>query len=145
MHFLAETYKDTQNSRPVSENDATDCIVSSTTGQTPQKRPRQDDSVARKQIYPIFSSGSSSKQTTIVPVTPAEPLDESKPTPEFKPLAEKMRPSSLDEFIGQSGVLGDQSLLRQLITSNRIPSMILWGPPGCGKVGILWSTSNSST
>ncbi|XP_075733335.1 ATPase WRNIP1-like isoform X3 [Rhipicephalus microplus] len=53
-----------------------------------------------------------------------------------------MRPSSLDEFIGQSGVLGDQSLLRQLITSNRIPSMILWGPPGCGKTTLAHIIAN---
>ncbi|KAH7962275.1 hypothetical protein HPB52_015286 [Rhipicephalus sanguineus] len=81
-------------------------------------------------------------QTTTAPVPSAEHLDEPKATPEFKPLAEKMRPSTLDEFVGQSGVLGDRSLLRQLITSNRIPSMILWGPPGCGKTTLAHIIAN---
>ncbi|XP_037562157.1 ATPase WRNIP1-like [Dermacentor silvarum] len=111
--------------------------------QTPQKRPRHEGGAEKRQTYPIFSSSSSSKQTTIAPVTPAsEPVVEPKATPEFKPLAEQMRPSCLDEFVGQSSVLGDRSLLRQLISSNRIPSMILWGPPGCGKTTLAHIIAN---
>lgn len=50
------------------------------------------------------------------------------------PLAERMRPKTLAEYVGQSQVLGQNSLLRTLLEAEEIPSMILWGPPGCGKV-----------
>eukprot|EP00061_Rhincodon_typus_P006797 g27810.t1 len=53
---------------------------------------------------------------------------------EAKPLAEIMRPSILAELIGQNKVLGENTLLRTLLESHEIPSIILWGPPGCGKV-----------
>jgi putative ATPase len=51
----------------------------------------------------------------------------------LRPLAERMRPRNLDEFFGQQDVVGDGSLLRHAISGDRIFSMILWGPPGCGK------------
>jgi len=49
------------------------------------------------------------------------------------PLAERIRPSSLDEFIGQKHLVGKEGILRKMIESGRVPSMILWGPPGVGK------------
>lgn len=49
------------------------------------------------------------------------------------PLAEKVRPRNLDEYIGQEHILGKGKVLRQLIETDQIPSMILWGPPGVGK------------
>ncbi|ORZ18895.1 ATPase WRNIP1 [Absidia repens] len=49
------------------------------------------------------------------------------------PLAAKVRPVSLDEFVGQEELIGKGGVLRTLIESDRIPSMILWGGPGCGK------------
>ncbi len=50
-----------------------------------------------------------------------------------RPLAERMRPRSLDEFVGQGHVLGPDSLVQRAVARDRIFSMILWGPPGCGK------------
>jgi putative ATPase len=50
-----------------------------------------------------------------------------------RPLAERMRPASLDEFVGQLHVVGQGTLIRNAIERDRIFSMILWGPPGCGK------------
>ncbi len=50
-----------------------------------------------------------------------------------KPLAERMRPVTLDEFAGQTHLTGENGLIRSAIDNNRIFSMILWGPPGCGK------------
>jgi len=50
-----------------------------------------------------------------------------------RPLAERMRPRSLAEFIGQRRAVGEGSLVRLAIEQDRIFSMILWGPPGCGK------------
>ena len=49
------------------------------------------------------------------------------------PLADRMRPTTLDEFAGQNHLLGQGKVLRQAIESDQIPSMILWGPPGSGK------------
>nr|XP_046178554.1 ATPase WRNIP1 isoform X2 [Oncorhynchus gorbuscha] len=50
-----------------------------------------------------------------------------------KPLAEKLRPTTLEEYFGQNKVVGEHTLLRSLLDSQEIPSLILWGPPGCGK------------
>uniref|UniRef100_A0A4W6D5Q6 WRN helicase interacting protein 1 n=1 Tax=Lates calcarifer TaxID=8187 RepID=A0A4W6D5Q6_LATCA len=50
-----------------------------------------------------------------------------------KPLADMLRPNTLEEYFGQSKVVGQQTLLRSLLDSQEIPSLILWGPPGCGK------------
>jgi len=52
------------------------------------------------------------------------------------PLAERMRPSALNDLIGQEHLVGQGGILRKTITSGVIPSMILWGPPGVGKTTI---------
>ena len=49
------------------------------------------------------------------------------------PLAERMRPASFDEFVGQQHILGEGKVLRRSIDADRIPSILLWGPPGSGK------------
>ncbi len=49
------------------------------------------------------------------------------------PLAERMRPTSLDTYIGQKHIVGEGAILRNAIESNLLPSIILWGPPGVGK------------
>ena len=49
------------------------------------------------------------------------------------PLAERLRPQSLDEFIGQTHLVGKGAVLRRMIDAGRIPSLIFWGPPGVGK------------
>src|SRR3954470_21261248 len=55
------------------------------------------------------------------------------PGPQSGPLAHRMRPRSLDDFVGQEKVLGVGKPLRTWIKTDRVPSLILWGPPGCGK------------
>jgi putative ATPase len=54
-------------------------------------------------------------------------------TPENVPLAERVRPRTLEEFVGQDHLLGTGKPLRVLIERDRVPSLILWGPPGSGK------------
>ncbi|MBP7516516.1 MAG: replication-associated recombination protein A [Desulfobulbus sp.] len=49
------------------------------------------------------------------------------------PLAERLRPTRLEDFVGQEHLVGEGRLLRQLIDSGRLPSLVLWGPPGSGK------------
>ena len=51
----------------------------------------------------------------------------------MRPLAERMRPRTLDEMVGQRRLLAPGSALRRAVESGRVHSMILWGPPGCGK------------
>ncbi|MGA9335173.1 MAG: AAA family ATPase, partial [Rudaea sp.] len=51
----------------------------------------------------------------------------------LKPLAERMRPQRLDEIVGQNRLLGTDAPLRRAIESGHAHSMVLWGPPGCGK------------
>ena len=50
-----------------------------------------------------------------------------------QPLAERLRPRTLDDYIGQSHLVGEGAILRKMIDSGRITSFILWGPPGVGK------------
>jgi len=62
------------------------------------------------------------------------------------PLADRMRPRTLEEFVGQEHLLGKGKILRQAIESDHLPSMILWGPPGSGKTTlamIVASTTHS--
>lgn len=59
--------------------------------------------------------------------------DETDRTTRTGPLAFRMRPETLDDFIGQEKILGPGKPLRQWIETDRVPSLIFWGPPGCGK------------
>lgn len=58
------------------------------------------------------------------------------------PLAARMRPQTLDEFVGQTHLLGKEKVLRNLIESDRISSMIFWGPPGVGKTTLARIIAN---
>src|SRR5215831_1852827 len=49
------------------------------------------------------------------------------------PLADRMRPRTLDEIVGQAHLIGPGKLLSETIAGDRVPSMVLWGPPGSGK------------
>lgn len=54
------------------------------------------------------------------------------------PLAERIRPENIGDFLGQEDIVGEGKLLRQAIESDNIPSMILWGPPGSGKTTLAF-------
>lgn len=60
----------------------------------------------------------------------------------FTPLAEKMRPESLERFYGQDHLIGEGKILTQLIKSNRLVSIIFWGPPGSGKTTLGYILAN---
>jgi putative ATPase len=59
-----------------------------------------------------------------------------------QPLAERMRPKTLEDYIGQKHIVGENAVLRRMIESGRVPSFILWGPPGVGKTTLAGIIAN---
>ncbi|MCH7658236.1 MAG: replication-associated recombination protein A [Bacteroidetes bacterium] len=59
-----------------------------------------------------------------------------------QPLADRMRPTTLDDFLGQEQLVGEDAILRKTIESGKIPSFILWGPPGVGKTTLARIIAN---
>lgn len=57
------------------------------------------------------------------------------------PLAERMRPTTIEDYVGQQHIIGEGAVLRNAIQQNNIPSMILWGPPGVGKTTLAFIIS----
>ncbi|MEN9522594.1 MAG: hypothetical protein RL065_971, partial [Bacteroidota bacterium] len=60
------------------------------------------------------------------------------------PLAERLRPKTLENFIGQHHLVGNQSVLRQMIENKKLSSLIFWGPPGVGKTTLAHIIANES-
>ena len=60
----------------------------------------------------------------------------------MKPLAERMRPHTLDDFIGQEHLVGSEGIIRKMIETGNVQSMILWGPPGVGKTTLARLIAN---
>src|SRR5687767_3208471 len=76
---------------------------------------------------------------------PLEPAREEAPKPQrHAPLAARMRPRSLDEYVGQSHILGPGQLLRRAIEADRIQSLIFYGPPGTGKTSLAQIIANQT-
>ena len=59
-----------------------------------------------------------------------------------EPLAYRVRPRRLEDFVGQEHILGEDKLLYRTIKADRLSSIILWGPPGCGKTSVKLQNIN---
>lgn len=87
------------------------------------KKAKKEESLSQKSSQPEIAKVEEAPQAS-VPV--------SKPT-RLGPLAERMRPKELSEYVGQTHLLGNQGVLTQLLIMDKLPSLILWGPSGVGK------------
>src|SRR5262245_5544930 len=81
-----------------------------------------------------------SRQPELFPQAPA-----AAPASARAPLAERMRPRTVEEFVGQAHLLGPGRLLRDLLAGGRLESLILWGPPGTGKTTLARLLGDAST
>ena len=71
-------------------------------------------------------------------------IDNGAETPVDRPLPDRLRPQSLDEIVGQDHLVGTGAPIRKMIDSGRLASMILWGPPGCGKTTLARILSSNT-
>ncbi|KAH9102073.1 hypothetical protein AeMF1_021279 [Aphanomyces euteiches] len=108
-------------------------------------KPRQDVKPSPSNKPPATFQSPPQQNTTSLKrrrsSTPEDEATESKrqqqqPSRDGQPMAERMRPMSLEDVVGQDELLGKDKPLRRLLDTGNIPNMILWGPPGCGKTTI---------
>ncbi|CAK9438650.1 uncharacterized protein LODBEIA_P28740 [Lodderomyces beijingensis] len=97
-----------------------------------KRKERQQQSTAAAATSP------DSKETPEQIRSQSEARDKQKHLAELRrraniPLAHRLRPKTLDEFIGQEKLIGENAPLRNMIKADAVPSFLLWGPPGCGK------------
>lgn len=86
------------------------------------------------------------KKSTLEDLAPSTSKSEPKQKPEA-PLAEAIRAETFEHYVGQQQAVGENSIIRNLLKTNSVPSMIFWGPPGCGKTTlahIIWSHCNEN-
>ncbi|XP_071490510.1 ATPase WRNIP1-like [Diadema antillarum] len=113
-------------------------------GSSNQTSPSLWKKTSGQSLSPSFQTGKPSVQSPQMGKTFGQPSltgkpsvpTQAQPRPDFRPLAERMRPYTLDTLIGQTKALGAKTALRRLLDSGNIPSMIFWGPPGCGKTSL---------
>ncbi|CAK9830734.1 ATPase WRNIP1 [Anthophora retusa] len=144
-------------SSTIIENHVTKCLFLNESASKESSVPFKNESPARKYIK---LSNAKTKKTDVGSIKGRNSLMESSTInadnempetscnsnigkenkPQFKnyhiPLAERMRPTTLSGYVGQSHILGPSTILYQLLNKSEVPNIILWGPPGCGKTSL---------
>ncbi|XP_050361824.1 ATPase WRNIP1-like [Nymphalis io] len=127
------------------ENHVNKCIFLNTLSENNSKRDgshlEENSQVKKVKVFGSLVSSTSKSQATTTPVkqvTNKEQPNKSSVLNDTRkiPLAESMRPNSLDDIVGQIDAFGKGSMLHSMLIKKIIPNMILWGPPGCGKTSI---------
>ncbi|CAK1550093.1 unnamed protein product [Leptosia nina] len=131
---------DRQFSKTVIESHVNKCIFLNSKNENNLKRPnRPEENVTSHKLKRVKVDPTSSTTTTkIMPIEKSELNSDmiSQNSNQSIPLAELMRPYLIEDIIGHKETFGVGSILHSMFTTNKIPNMILWGPPGCGKTSL---------
>ncbi|XP_065206156.1 ATPase WRNIP1-like [Planococcus citri] len=124
------------------ERHVNNCLFLNSRNETPATTPKRkrDNNESPQSTKQVKTSTSTTAATFPGNVEVEQPENNNPPEADkpkeyaFKiPLAEALRPTDLEDFVGQEKAIGSGTLLRKLLNTADIPSLILWGPPGCGK------------
>lgn len=128
------------NSKASGPNSKASGSTNTTNSSTNKTSPGGNSSPSASTTFGGTGTGTGTKQALAGPVLEALKLKQAAKTP----LAQRLRPKSLDDFFGQEKLVGPNGLLRNMITALEIPSFILWGVPGVGKTTLARIIANST-
>lgn len=153
---ISETTKD-NNKRTFSIFNANKANPLASPPGNAKKKTKNTNDKSNITTEPFASPSTSTKafQASSATTTPKSSLDTTKqitndstksanPLKKSIPLAEQMRPETIDDYVGQSHIMDKNAVLRRILDKNETPSMILWGPPGVGKTTLAHVIANRS-